>query len=180
MYDTRVPVYDKLAPARFRPYPIFQSSKSWYRHRDNRYVHPLSQSNDIKIDELQGGIEYQRHKVPLRRLAAGLRRLRPIHPHHRKVYASTPCCVLPSRVLRFKCSRTEAVWTWKTWYDPRFLSRSVRWGWARYNHHRVTARNFSRLFMDHRLNFEGDQVARSRVDYGCSLHIRLQSAECLY
>ena len=141
--------------------------KSWYRHHDNRYILPLSQSNDIKIDELQGGIEYQRHKVPLRRLATGLRRLCPIHPHHRKVYASTPCCVLPSRVLRFKCSRTEAVWMCKTVRPPLSLLQYMRWGWTCYNHHRVTARNFSWLFMGHRLNFENDQVACSRVDYSC-------------
>lgn len=91
-------------------------------------------------------------------------------PARRTVYSQARYYALSVGRRRFRRGRR---------YDPRFLSRNMRWGWACYNHDRVTARNFSRLFMVHRLNFEGDQVMRSRVDYGCSLHVRLQRAKRL-
>lgn len=63
------------------------------------------------------------------------------------------------------------VWLWRRRgaRSPLSLSQyAMRPGM--YNHRRVTVRNFSWLFMDHRLNFEGGQAARSRIDYGFLSH----------
>lgn len=95
---------------------------------------------------LQGSIEYQRHKMPLRMLAAGLRRLRPIFPHHRKVYANTPCCIY-SLGARYYALSVRQGWGWFGYREdgarpPLSLSQYAM-GSGMYNHRRVTARNFS-------------------------------------
>lgn len=114
-----------------------------YRRRDNRYILPLSHGNDIKIDMLQGSIEYQRHKMPLRMLAAGLRRLRPIFPHHRKVYANTPCCIYSpeARYYALSVSRNEgglAIEKTGRGSSPPLSLSQYAMGSSMYNHHVVS------------------------------------------
>lgn len=117
----------------FQPYPNHiryskVSSQILRYHRgDNRYISPLSHGNDIKIDMLQGSIEYQRHKMrrggwpqDFEDSARSSLIIVKFMLTRRVVYT------LSSPVLRFKRTRSGGgLAIEKTGRGPRFLSLAI-------------------------------------------------------